>query len=143
MSVGITGVCHPLYLVLCDVRNGIQSFMNSRQAFYQLSYNPSTRKTICFKNVSLMMVVNAFDSWHSGSRERLVSELEASLVCRESSRKARTTQTNAVVKTNKQKKNVPGNWEPRYWAASLSLGGCISILFHQFPIPILAQPPED
>jgi hypothetical protein len=43
-------------------------------------------------------------SQHSGGRGRRISEFEASLVYRVSSRIAKATQRNTVSKTNKQKK---------------------------------------
>jgi hypothetical protein len=54
------------------------------------------------------MVAHVFRSQHSGSRGRRISELEASLVYRVSSRTARVIQRNPVSKnknkqTNKQK----------------------------------------
>ena len=47
---------------------------------------------------------HAFKSQHSGGRGRRISEFEASLVYRVSSRTARATQRNPVSKTNKQTK---------------------------------------
>jgi hypothetical protein len=50
------------------------------------------------------VVVRAFKSQHLGGRGRQISEFQASLVYKVSSRTARATQRNPVSKTNKQKK---------------------------------------
>jgi hypothetical protein len=46
--------------------------------------------------------------WHSGGRGRLISEFEASLVYKVSSRTARAIQRNPVSKTKKKKKSDRG-----------------------------------
>jgi hypothetical protein len=53
---------------------------------------------------SQAVVAHAFNPQHSGGRGRQISEFEASLVYRVSSRTARATQRNPVLKNQKKKK---------------------------------------
>jgi hypothetical protein len=52
-------------------------------------------------------------SQHLGGRGRGISEFEASLVYKVSSRTARATQRNPVSKKKKQKTNKQTNWKKR------------------------------
>jgi hypothetical protein len=56
------------------------------------------------RNVCREVVVHAFNPTTQGGRGRWISEFEASLVYRVSSRAARTTQRNPVLETPQKKK---------------------------------------
>jgi hypothetical protein len=85
--------------VLCRLKQ----FTSSGQTDWATNKNPISKKK---KKKKVQSWAWWFLSQHSGGRGRQISEFEASLVYKVSSRAARTTQRNPVSKKKKKKKGT-------------------------------------
>jgi hypothetical protein len=78
-------------------------------SFFILTFNFSPIRNI----FSLAVVAHAFNPSHLGGRDRRISEFEASLVYKVSSRTARATQKNPVLKKQKKREKKKKRKEKR------------------------------